>query len=122
MKTALLISIIVLCTSTANVLITRGMKQAGEVSSLRFKILSALFQRVLKNSNYLISIALMTFSFFLFLAILSWSDVSLIIPATSMEFVLSTLGAKFILKEEITARRWAGTCFVCLGVALISLP
>jgi len=61
-------------------------------------------------------------SFFAFLAVLSWADLSLIIPATSISFVVSTVGAKLILKERISRLRWAGALLVSLGVALISLP
>lgn len=118
MKSVLMIAVIVFCTSAANVLITKGMKQVGDISTMKIHLL----QRILKNRSYLISIGLMTLSFIAFLMILSWSDVSLIIPATSLEYVLSTLGAKFILKERISSLRWAGTVFVCIGVALISFP
>jgi len=34
---------------------------------------------------------------------------------------VSTLGAKFILKETVSLQRWAGILLVCLGVALTSL-
>jgi drug/metabolite transporter (DMT)-like permease len=47
---------------------------------------------------------------------------SFVLPATSLSFVITTLGAKLILKEEISRLRLAGTLLVCLGVALISLP
>ena len=117
MKSAIMIAIIVFCTSAANVLIARGMKQ---VSNTRAK--SPAVKRALSNANYLISIALMGLSFFAFLAILSWDDVSLVIPATSLEYVLSTIGAKYILKERISPLRWTGICLVCIGVALILLP
>jgi len=122
MKSAIMIAVIVTCVSAANVLIARGMKQVGEVSTLRPGVLASFVQRVLKNGSYLISILLMTLSFFAFLAILSWDDVSLVVPATSLEYVLSTLGAKYILKEKISPLRWAGICLVCIGVALILLP
>ena len=36
--------------------------------------------------------------------------------------VVTTLAAKFILRETISVHRWAGTALVCLGVGLVSLP
>jgi transporter family protein len=122
MKSAVMIAIIVFCTSAANVLIARGMRQVGEVSILRPGLVASLIKRVLKNASFLMSVVLMALSFFAFLAILSWDDVSLVIPATSLEYVLSTMGAKYILKERISSLRWAGICLVCIGVALILLP
>lgn len=122
MKSAIMIAIIVFCTSAANVLIARGMRHVGKTSDLRPGVLTSFVKKVLSNASYLISIALMALSFFAFLAILSWDDVSLVIPATSLEYVLSTLGAKYILKEKISSLRWAGICLVCIGVTLILLP
>jgi uncharacterized membrane protein len=34
--------------------------------------------------------------------------------------VVGTLGAKYILKEEVNAARWAGVILVCIGVALVA--
>jgi uncharacterized membrane protein len=53
---------------------------------------------------------------------LSWADLSLVLPATSISFVITTLGAKLYLQEKISPARWAGIVLVCIGVALISLP
>lgn len=116
-----MIAIIVLCGSAGNVLISRGMGQVGEVSTLRPGLLAAIGRKVIANRSFLLSIGCMTVSFFAFLAVLSWKEVSFIIPATSLEYVVSTLGAKFILREHISGTRWAGTVLVCLGVAIISL-
>ena len=120
--TYLWILLIVLGASAGDVLITRAMKQVGEVSTFRPKALAVLVAKILRNKNFLISLFFMAISFFSFLAVLSSNALSFIIPATSLEFVVSTLGAKFILKERITPLRWAGTAFVCAGVGLISLP
>jgi uncharacterized membrane protein len=55
-------------------------------------------------------------------ALLSWADLSFIVPATSLSVVTTTLGAKWFLQERMTRLRWVGTLLVCLGVALLSLP
>ena len=118
MKSVLMVLVIVFSASTGDVLMKRALTQAGEV---RFgKILKVAF-RVLTNHNFLISLFFMTLGFFAFLSLLSWENVSFIIPATSLEYVLSTLGARFILHENISRLRWAGAVFVCIGVGLISL-
>ena len=61
-------------------------------------------------------------SFFSFLAVLSWADLSFVVPATAIVYAVTVLGAKFILREHIDGMRWAGTLLVCLGVALVCLP
>ena len=118
MKSALMIAIIVLSASAGDLLMTRTMKQSGEVERGRIWTVA---KRVLTNKNFALSLILMAIAFFSFLAILSWENVSFIIPATSLEYVISTLGARFVLKERITPLRWMGTLLVCVGVAMISL-
>jgi transporter family protein len=122
MKTAIMIAIIVLADSTGDVLLKRGMMQVGEVSTIRFRELVIIVQKVLSNKNFLSAIFFITLTFFSFLTVLSWADLSFVFPATSLVYVMGTLGAQFILKETVTFQRWAGTLLVCLGVALTSLP
>lgn len=122
MMTALMIAIVVLGGSAGDVFITKGMKQIGEIATLHPGKLASIALRVVRNRNFLIGIFCMACSFFAFLAVLSWADLSFVLPATSLSFVITTLGAKLVLKEEISRLRLAGTVLVCLGVALISLP
>lgn len=120
--TALMIAIVVLGGSAGDVFITKGMKQVGEISTVHPGKLAWIGLSALRNVNFLIGIFFMACSFFAFLAVLSWADLSFVLPATSLSFVITTIGAKFVLNEEITRMRLAGTLLVCLGVALISLP
>jgi transporter family protein len=121
MKTAVMIAMIVLADSAGDVLITKGMKQVGEISTIKPKELLSIAQRVLSNRDFLSGIFFMAVTFFSFLTVLSWADLSLVFPATSLVYVASGLGAKFILKETVSLQRWAGILLVCLGVALTSL-
>ena len=122
MKTTILIAMIVLADSAGDVFLTRGMKQVGEISTLNPRALLAIGGRVISNKSFLSGIFFMAITFFSFLIVLSLADLSLVFPAKSLVYVLSTLGAKFFLKETVTIQRWMGIFFVCLGVALTSLP
>jgi transporter family protein len=121
MKTAVVIAMIVLADSAGDVLITKGMKQVGEISTIKPKELLSIVRRILSNRNFLSGIFFMAVTFFSFLTVLSWADLSLVFPATSLVYVISALGAKFILKETVSLQRWTGILLVCLGVALTSL-
>jgi uncharacterized membrane protein len=121
MITALMVLVIVLSNSAGDVCITRGMKQVGEVSTLNPRELLAITKRVLTNRDFLLGIFFLAVSFFSFLAVLSWADLSFVIPATSIVYAVSLVGAKFFLHEEINSLRWAGTLLVCVGVALVCL-
>jgi len=122
MKTALMIALVVLGGSVGDVFITKGMKQIGEIATLNVRELLRIAGRTLANKWFLVGVWFMAVSFFSFLAVLSWADLSLVLPATSISFVITTIGAKLYLRETISPVRWAGILLVCIGVALISLP
>jgi transporter family protein len=121
MKTVIVIAIIVLADSAHDIFLTRGMKQVGGVSTIRPKELLLIARRVLSNKSFLIGFFFTVIYFFGFLAALSWADLSLVFPATSLVYVITTVGAKFILHERITRGRWAGILIVCLGVTFSSM-
>ncbi len=122
MKTALLIGTIVLADSIGDVLLTMGMKQIGEISTLHPRALLAVGRNALTNRSFLSGLFFLAVTFFSFLIVLSWADLSLVFPAKSLVYVTSCVGAKFVLGETVTAERWIGICLVCFGVALTSLP
>jgi drug/metabolite transporter (DMT)-like permease len=121
MKTAIMIAILVLANATGDVFITRGMKQVGEISILKPRELLSIGRKTLVNGNFLSGIFFMAVTFFSFLIVLSWADLSFVFPANSLVYVISTLGARFILKETVTIQRWTGILLVCLGVAVTCL-
>jgi len=122
MMTTMLIAIIVLSNAAGDVLITRAMKQVGEISTMKPGELLRIAGKVLRNGNFLAGVLSLGAGFGAFLTVLSRADLSFVFPAMSLVFVVSTLGARFILRETVTLKRWAGILIVCLGVALVSLP
>lgn len=122
MKTAILIAIIVLADSAGDVLLTKGMRQVGEVSTFVPRELLAIARKAVRNPHFVASIGFMVTHFIGFLMVLSWADLSVVFPATTLVYVFGTLAAKFFLQETISVHRWAGTMLVCLGVGMVSLP
>lgn len=122
MITASLIALVVLGGSAGDLLITKGMKELGEISTLHFGKLLRIAGRAITNRYFLTGVVFMAVSYFSFLGALRLADLSLVLPATSITFVITTIGARLLLKETISAARWAGILLVCVGVALISIP
>jgi drug/metabolite transporter (DMT)-like permease len=81
------------------------------------RLLSALA----RNRYVVAGIAVGAVSFFALLMLLSIANLSFAIPATAASYLLETALAKFILKEQITWKRWAGASLVAGGVALLAL-
>jgi len=53
------------------------------------------------------------------MALLSWADLSYVLPVTSVGYVLVALAGRIWLHEQITARRWTGIVLIMAGVALV---
>ncbi|MGP8213876.1 MAG: bacteriohopanetetrol glucosamine biosynthesis glycosyltransferase HpnI [Syntrophobacteraceae bacterium] len=122
MLTALMVLMVVFSNAAGDVFLTRGMKQVGDVSAIgRLEVLQTI-KRTAGNLNFILGVACLAVSFFSFLTVLSWANLSFVVPATAIVYVVTVLGAKFFLGEQIDRMRWAGTFLVCFGVALICLP
>jgi len=119
--TWVLVLSLVTADSAGNILLTRGMKQVGEVHTLQIRHLLQIARRALVNPWLGLGILCMAVSFFLFLTLLSGKDLSFVLPSTALAYVLSVFGARYILKEAVSASRWIGTLIICAGVALIAL-
>lgn len=121
MKTFLLLALLIVFSSLGEILSARGMKQIGEVS-FRPRLLLKTIPCLFTNGNLIAGVACLAFSFFSFLTLLSYADLSFVVPLTAMGYLTNTIGAKFLLHEKISQARWWGTVLVTFGVAIISLP
>ena len=115
----ILVGIIGICNTLGEVLITAGMKRQGEVEKLDPKSLGHMVVRIFRNPLVLGGQAVLAVSFFALLSLLSISNVSFAVPATAISYLLETLLAKLVLKEDVTWRRRAGATLVTCGVALL---
>ena len=122
MITALLIALVVLGGSAGDLYITKGMKQLGEISTLHFGTLLRIAGSAITNRYFMAGVLCMAVSYFSFLGALRLADLSLVLPATSASFVITTIGARLFLNERISPARLVGILLVCAGVALISIP
>lgn len=113
----LLVAVIVAATTIADVLQSREMKRVGSLWSAgaSWSGLAALLRRPL----LIASVAAMTISFIAFMILLSVADLSFAVPATAATYVIETVLARFVLREHVCYRRWAGALLVACGVALL---
>lgn len=117
----ILVAIIVAATSAGEVLQAAGMKRHGEICDFHPGALGRVVYAISRNSLIILSVVMMAVSFFAFMALVSVADLSFAVPATAVSYVLETILAKTLLKENVSWRRWAGATLVCSGVALLSL-
>jgi drug/metabolite transporter (DMT)-like permease len=113
---------IVVASVIGDVLLSRAMKEVGDVGELRRQSgLGVVIRRTLSNSHFLVGVAAMSVAFFGLLFSLSWGDVSLVAPAAaSLTFIGNAVAAKIFLHERVDRRRWIAAGLVAAGVALLA--
>jgi len=116
----LLVGLIVVCTTIGDLLQSREMKRHGEIHDFRPGKLGRVFAGLARRRGLLLAVCFMALSFFAFLTLLSVSELSFAVPATAASYVVETLLARYVLKEDVSPSRWLGACLVACGVALLA--
>jgi uncharacterized membrane protein len=120
MTKILVILIFALCVEAVGVVfLSKGLKQIGEVQSITAREIGRIIVKGATNPNMLFGVALEAAFFCALLYLLSQRDVSLIWPLTALGLVITALAAKLILKEEVSAVRWAGILLIVIGASLV---
>jgi drug/metabolite transporter (DMT)-like permease len=99
--------------------ITRAMKQGDQIDDLRpLNVVRAIIGAFRRGWMWA-GLALQAVAFFAFLALLSSHDVSVVVPASALSYVVGALGAKLFLHEQVEGIRWVGVLLIAGGVALV---
>ena len=97
-------------------LLARGMKELGGVSLHNF---SGLLLAILNPWVAMGILFLLTF-FACYMSALSWADLTYVLPATSLAYVLVALIGHFRLHEQISPTRWLGIALIAAGVGFVA--
>ena len=97
-------------------LLSRGMRQSGGISphQIHSVVLSVL------NPWVAAGIFLLLGFFASYVTALSWADLTYVLPATSLGYVVLALIARFLLHEQISLGRWLGILLISLGVGFVA--
>jgi drug/metabolite transporter (DMT)-like permease len=97
-------------------LLAHGMKGIGGISlhNLHSLILAVL-------NPWVASGILLLLAFFAsYMSALSWADLTYVLPATSLGYVLVALIARFGFHETISPTRWLGIALITAGVGFVA--
>jgi len=117
----LYVALIVAATAAADVLQSREMKDHGAIHESGPSALARALSALARRGYLILAVCFMAVSFFAFLKLLELADFTFAVPATAASYVVETLLARFVLKEHVGGRRWAGTLLVAVGVALLAV-
>jgi drug/metabolite transporter (DMT)-like permease len=96
--------------------LARGMQQVGNIS---LRHLPAVILTIL-NPWVALGILFLLGFFAAYMTALSWADLTYVLPATSLGYVLLALIAKFLLHEQVTTTRWLGIALISAGVGFVT--
>jgi drug/metabolite transporter (DMT)-like permease len=104
----------------------RGLDQIGASYRARAGAVP-LWRNVLRlvgewftNRHVLVGLALEIVFFVLLQYLLGQREVSFVWPLTALSFVMTTLAAQFLLREQVSPIRWTGVALIVAGAACIS--
>lgn len=102
------------------VLLSRGIKEIGEMSQVNVSEIVRLIGRGLTCRSILLGVAFEAGFFVCLLFLLSRGDVSFVWPLTALSFVMTTIAARFVLREPVSGLRWFGVVLIILGAGVIT--
>lgn len=106
---------VVLFSSFGDVFLSHGMR-SREISVRNFE---QLFLALL-NPWVVAGILLLILFFVSYLSALSWADLTYVLPATAIGYVIMALLARFFLHERVSMTRWLGILLITAGVGFVA--
>jgi uncharacterized membrane protein len=116
LKTKLLTVVVILSNVLGNFALSWGMKQAPSLESTPLGLIRVIF-----HPWVIVGIALLILWMITRMALLSWADLSYVLPVTSIGYVLAALIGRFAYSEVISTARWAGVGLIVAGIVLVGL-
>jgi uncharacterized membrane protein len=77
------------------------------------------FLRVMAHPAVEAGIFLLILWFLSRMTLLSWADLSFVLPLTSLGYVLAAVFGKVFLKEVVSGTHWVGTGLIFLGTTVV---
>ena len=120
LKTIIVMFVAISAGTVGDILLAKGMKEMGDISAMNLRAILDAAYRALTNPKLILGTAMLAVFFFLWLAVLSWEDLSVALPMQALNYVLVAFLSQYFLGEIVSPLRWAGTVLVCIGVMMIT--
>jgi drug/metabolite transporter (DMT)-like permease len=104
----------VLSNVAGNSALTHGMQMLGGIGNTPLALIGALF-----HPWVAVGVALLIVWTFAHMALLSWADLSYVMPVTAIGYVVTAFAGKIFLGEFVSSTRWAGILLITAGVVLV---
>jgi len=116
-KTRAFAAIVILSNAFGNLCLTWGMRHgAEEITASPLSFIQAIVNPWVSFGIVLLVLWMLSKMF-----LLSWADLTYVLPVTAFGYVLNAALGRLFLGEVITPARWAGTLLIMAGVILVGL-
>ncbi len=120
LKTLICMILAVSAGTIGDILLAKGMKEMGDISAMNLRGILNVAIQALTTPKLILGTIMLAIFFFLWLAVLSWEDLTVALPMQALNYVLVAFLSQYFLGETVSPMRWVGTILVCLGVMLIT--
>jgi bacterial/archaeal transporter family protein len=111
------IAFIVVTNSVGNLLLALGTRNLPAFDPTA---LLSYFGVALVNGWILAGVAVLALSMYAQLSMLTWSDLSYVVPMTASGYILTAVLGQVFLNEGVSVLRWAGIGVISIGVLLVA--
>ena len=112
----LLLLAVAVFASCGDACLARGMRDFGAVTAANWRSLLG----ALANPWIVCGIVLLILFFSTYLTALSWADLTYVLPATALSYVIMAGLGKVFLHENVTPSRWLGIALITVGVGVVA--
>ena len=120
-RTIVLLLIAIVAVTFGDIWMSQTMKGIGEIKISSPGDFFSVVGRVITTPRFWMAVSGMATFFFIWTSILSYADLTFVLPFTALTYVLNAILAPLMLNETVTPTRWAGVLLIAAGVALVGL-
>jgi drug/metabolite transporter (DMT)-like permease len=120
LKTVIVMVLAVTAGTIGDLLLAKGMKELGDLSAMNLRGIMNVAIQALTSPKLIFGTAMLACFFFLWLAVLSWEDLSVALPMQALNYVLVAFLSQYFLGEVVSPLRWGGIVLICIGVTLVT--
>src|SRR5690242_13828351 len=108
LKTRVFTAVVVFSSVLGNLFLSFGLRRIGSLVSTS----PVVYIRALFDPWVALGVGLLIVWLLSHMTLLSWADLSYVLPVTSVGYVLTAFVGRFMLNERITLTRWAGIALI----------
>lgn len=116
LHTYLLVAAVVLLNAFGDLSLTWGLRHIGETLGAN----PLHYLQAMLNPFVAAGITMLIFWLLTRMALMSWADLSFVLPMTATGYVLVAILGRFLLNEHVSRERWLGIFLILCGAALVS--